>query len=114
MIGTVSLDGNVCVISFVVPDDTMSIPILLGRNVLRLFGYKLTKSLTYDKMVADILNIDVESTLSSNIVHINVDIIQQNRVYFETIFMEHHYKPDRPQVLKVYAEAVKGEPDSLV
>lgn len=56
----ITLDSSTHVIRCgVIPADTMSVPILVGRDALKLFGYKLTKSPIYDKAVSDILHIEV-------------------------------------------------------
>jgi len=49
----------------VVPNDTMSTSVLISRNVLRLIGYKLTKSPKYDK--AEIFNTEIFITEIFNI-----------------------------------------------
>jgi len=43
----------------------MSTPVLLGRDALARFGYKLTKNLIYDKVVSEILNIEINRPIDT-------------------------------------------------
>lgn len=54
------MEGDDCEVTLgVVPDDTMNVPLLLGRNVLKSLGYSLTKNSQYDRAVASkILSIE--------------------------------------------------------
>lgn len=50
----------------VVSNETMTVSLLLGRNALKLFGYKLTKDLEYDRAVTEIFNIEA-ATVDKNV-----------------------------------------------
>jgi len=53
---TITMDGcSKTVTVRVVPDRTMTVPLLIGRNTLRLFNYRLTNSPDFDKAVSEIL-----------------------------------------------------------
>jgi len=54
--------------------DAISTPVLLGRDALARFGYKLTKSLIYDKAVSEILNIEINRPIGAEQLRINPDI----------------------------------------
>jgi len=60
----------------VVPEDTMFVPILLGRNAIKSFKYKLTKDLEYNKAVTEIFNInEIQETVTDKI-NINRELQQ--------------------------------------
>lgn len=47
------------------PDDTMSIPLLIGRDTLKLFNYRLTKNPSFGKVVSEMLSINSEFNCSN-------------------------------------------------
>lgn len=68
MESAVTLDEEMHNINFgVVSNKTMSVPVLLDRDTLKLFGYKLTKNPAYDRAVA-------------NKIH-NLQIVNCNQMY---------------------------------
>lgn len=102
----ITLDDKSVIVRFgVVPDNTMSIPVLLGRDALKLFGYRLTKSPVYDQAISDILKVEVEIADLKNI-HVNPEIAPARKATFDIIFSEHYCKPCRPPAPKVHSEAV--------
>jgi len=87
----------------VVPDDTMSVSVLLGRDALKLFGYRLTKSPAFGKVVSEIFHIDNNSNNSS--ININSKMSLHIRESLETLFTDHYIRPNRPELPKVQIEA---------
>jgi len=90
----------------VVPEDTMSVPILLGRNAIRLFKYKLTKDLEYNKAVTEIFNISEMQETAKDKININRELEQGEISKFQMIFENYYTKPERPKEPKVRAEAI--------
>jgi len=102
----VTLEGDTRkLILGVVSDDAMSTPVLLGRDALARFGYKLTKSLIYDKAVSEILNIEINRPIGAEQLRINLDIPIPVCAKFKEIYVKHYKEPNRPSDPKVKAEA---------
>lgn len=90
----------------VVDNNTMSSQVLLGRDALKLFGYRLTKNLAYDEAVRQILSIDIEQDDQADKIYINPEIAVEDRVAFKTIFAESYCLPQRPVEPRIKGEAV--------
>lgn len=100
----VTMDGESKPVTIgVVPDDTMSVPLLIGRDALKLFGYRLTKSPAFDKVVSEIFHIDNNSNNSS--ININPRISLHIRESLETLFTDRYIRPNRSELPKVQIEA---------
>lgn len=89
----------------VVGNSVMSSNALLGRDVLKLFGYRLTKSPIYDEAARQILNIDVDLNDQADRIYINPEIPLSDRLNFKTVFTESYCLPQRPKEPKVKGEA---------
>lgn len=101
----VTLDGVTATVTMgTVPDSTMSVPLLLGRDILKLLGYKLTRNPSYDRVVSEILNIDNEYN-TSDYINTNLNVPIEYRQTMEHIFSKHYLEPSRPESPKVKMEA---------
>jgi len=89
----------------IVPNDTMSIPLLLGRNALKRFGYRLTDSPAYDKAASEILCIDSPYETEVERANVNPEIGIKYRDQFKRVMREFYYKPERPESPRVQMEA---------
>jgi hypothetical protein len=105
--GDITIDGeNQPVTVGVVPDSTMSIPLLIGRDTLKSFGYRLTKNIELDKAIGEILNINCEIPSEIDSMNINPGIAPKHREKLVNIFSNCYCKPDRPELPSVRIEAV--------
>lgn len=74
----------------VVNNETMCSNVLLGRDALKLFGYRLTKYMKYDKEVQQIYNINIDNNQNKvDQIHINSKISVENQLAFKNIFIEY-------------------------
>jgi len=101
---TITMDGCSKAITVgVVPDRTMSVPLLIGRNALRLFDYRLTNSPDFDKAVSELLLIGYDSDHSN--LNVNRDMPVKVRKLVERAFLDCYAEPTRPDTPKVQVEA---------
>ncbi|KYM95011.1 hypothetical protein ALC62_14354 [Cyphomyrmex costatus] len=89
----------------VVPDETMSTPLLVGRDALKSLGYSLTKNPQYDKVVTELFSIETVRHDSVDRIQINENISQSSRDQLKTLYINHYVAPTRPKEPKVYFEA---------
>lgn len=61
----------------------MSSHVLLGRDVLKSFGYRLTKSIEYDEAVRQILSVEVDCNSQVEQIYINPEISLGDRLAFK-------------------------------
>lgn len=80
----------------VVPEDTMSVSLLLSRDTLKSFVYGLTKSLEYNK-VAEIFSINTVHASLIDSIQINCDMLSSDIDKFRIIFRDFYVLPERPQ-----------------
>lgn len=87
----------------VVPDDTMSVPLLVGRDALKSFNYRLTNNSSFDKAVSEILLVCDDP----NCIGINVscDVSAEARKKIEDVFRDYYVSPARPEAPEVQVEA---------
>jgi len=100
---TIRMDGCSKTVTVGVPDRTMTVPLLIGRNTLRLFNYRLTNSPDFDKAVSEILLIDNDSDHFN--LNINRDMPVEVRELVERVFIDYYVEPIRPETPKVQVEA---------
>jgi len=101
---TITMDGcSKTVTVGVVPDRTMTVPLLIGRNTLRLLNYRLTNSPDFDKAVSEILLIGNDSDHFN--LNINRDMPVEVRELVERVFIDYYVEPIRPETPKVQVEA---------
>ena len=102
----ITMESQTRVVTFgVVNDDVMGTPVLVGRDALRKFGYKLTRDPMYDKVVSEILHINADINENTVIPRINPNIVRTDQIKFEKIFRKYYDKPIRPKVPEVKTEA---------
>jgi len=82
----------------------MSVPLLIGRDALKSFDYRLTNSPVFDKAVSEILLVCNDSNGIE--VNANCDIPPSSSKLFENIFLDYYVKLDRPEVPAVQVEAI--------
>ncbi|XP_070156230.1 uncharacterized protein [Polyergus mexicanus] len=87
----------------VVSDNTMSVPLLVGRDALKSFNYRLTNNPDFDKAVSEILLVCNESNCIDINVSCNVPV--STRKLFEDTFRDYYVKPARPEVPEVQIKA---------
>ncbi|XP_024889023.1 uncharacterized protein LOC112465625, partial [Temnothorax curvispinosus] len=87
----------------VVSDNTMSIPLLIGRDTLKFFDYRLTNSPMLDKAVSEILLICNDSNNTD--INVNPDLPPNVCELFKDTFINYYVKPVRPEVPEVQMEA---------
>lgn len=82
----------------------MSASLLLGRDALKSFGYRLTNNPEYDRVVSEIFCIDNHCDKTENIkVNPKIEANYKNR--FECIMRDFYFRPKRPEIPKVRMEA---------
>ena len=92
---------------FVVDDNTMKLPVILGRDSFEKFGFKLVESdKCISESVQDILNIDVDAinALETECPKINGEVSVQDQQKLKTLFLEEYVIPERPGKPQVEAE----------
>lgn len=87
----------------VVPDGTMSVPLLVGRDALKLFNYRLTSSPVFDKAISELLLICDDPSYDN--INTNRHVSSCIRKSFEKIFVDYYIKPIRSETSKVKIEA---------
>lgn len=84
----------------VVLNDTMSVS-LLGRDALKLFGYRLTNSPAYDKAISEIMNIDSQRDTEVKRMNVNPKVDAKYCDEFADVIQNFYYRPERSELPKV-------------
>lgn len=102
----IRMEGDSCkVVLGVVLDDTINVPLLLGRNVLKSLGYSLTKNSQYDRVVTEIFNINALQCSWVDNIRINDHMSQSDLSKLRKIVQEVYVAPTRPIAPKTYVVA---------
>ena len=91
----------------VVDDNTMRLPVILGRDSFEKFGFILVESGEFiGESVQEILNIDFDAINGSETEcpRINGEASVQNQQKLKTLFFEEYVIPERPEKSQVEAE----------
>lgn len=108
----VSLTLNDCikiVTLLVVPDDTMSSCVVLGRDILKIFKLILRNEKAYEtesEAINAIMNIDIDYDHSDTCadMKLGTDLTEQARSDFKKLFIEEYIQPERPEKPHVNSE----------
>lgn len=105
----ICLDGVVKenITLLVVLNDTMKPPVILGRDVLREFGYTLQRDLDKkEAQIAEILNIEIAEgeAQQANMLDVNPELPICVREEVGKLYEEEYVQPERPEKPKVDAE----------
>lgn len=92
---------------YVVPNNTMRVSAVLGRDILKVFNLSLTKpsEISYDTAVAEVLNIEVNEEVDSvNDLNINPEIPFEYREQLKEEFRHKYVEAEKPVEPKVKTE----------
>lgn len=89
----------------VVPDNTMSISLLLGRDALEAFGYALVRKAEYVAAIHEMFSIEITYNESIDKINVNSDITPKERKTFESLFRNSYVMPERPPTPQVKMDA---------
>lgn len=99
-------DGTTKLVNFyVVPNNTMFVPVLLGRDALERFGYCLSKNFTYDNVVNEMLNIETDSMPNTGTLNVNPHVPIEQQSELRAIFSEYYVNQERPNAPRTKADA---------
>lgn len=84
----------------------MSVTMLLGRDALKLFRYKLAKVSEYNEAVMQIFSINETRDTFMDRIKINAKLERKDLLELQTIVNEYYIRPERPAEPKIRAEAV--------
>ena len=90
----------------VMSDETMSVMVLLGRDALKLFRYKLAKISEYDEAVMKIFSIDEAKDALVDRIKINTKLERKDLLELRTVINKYYVRPERPAESKIKAEAI--------
>lgn len=100
-IGTIKKNN---VIMYVVPDKTMLCQVVLGRDLMREFEFKLLEpeaAIALNNVISEIMNIEVSSSNAVNKVSdslaIGFDVPDDSKIAFKNLFEKKYLMPERPQ-----------------
>jgi len=88
----------------VVPNSMMSTPLLLGRDALKLFEYRLIKDPNFDKIVNEIFNIDYNQSMY--LIILILFLLFFTATGAKDIFREYYHKSSEPELSKIQMEVL--------
>ncbi|XP_070515391.1 uncharacterized protein [Cardiocondyla obscurior] len=100
------MDSDSRILEFgIVSDSVMFVSVLLGRNALNEFGYRLSKSPRFDKALLEIMSIELDDESLINKLNINPNTTVTDRSAFYKLFTEYYVNPVCPDFPEVKIEA---------